>query len=280
MRSHRLVVLAGALIVFVVVAFARKQSVDNDAELNEGVQAYKNGRYEDAKLHFARAVDHDPTNVKAHMYLGTATAQEYIPGSDTPENIVLAQRAIEQYKIVLKLDASNVNAAKGIGYLFLQMRKFDDADEYYRKAIEIDPKDPENFYAVAVLDWTRTYQPRMFLRAKLNLKPEQALIRYAECWTVRDENKELVADAIEMLNKAIELRHDYDDAMAYMNLMYRERADIQCNDAKANAEDLKTADKWVDVTLGVKKLAAEKKRQERGSVTTDMDLPQSDSRDH
>ena len=33
-----------------------------------------------------------------------------------------------------------------------------------------------------------------------------------------------------MLEKALELRPDYDDAMAYMNLMYRERADLQCDD--------------------------------------------------
>ena len=46
--------------------------------------------------------------------------------------------------------------------------------------------------------------------------------------------------------------------MAYMNLMYRERADIQCGDAKAYAADLKTADDWVDLTLGTKKRKAEK----------------------
>jgi hypothetical protein len=85
-----------------------------------------------------------------------------------------------------------------------------------------------------------------------------------------------------MLNKAIELRHDYDDAMAYMNLMYRERADIQCGDAKAYAEDLKTADKWVDVTLAVKKLVAEKqsRKQPGSSLSTEKDSPQSDSPDH
>jgi hypothetical protein len=56
-----------------------------------------------------------------------------------------------------------------------------------------------------------------------------------------------------MLKKAIELRRDYDDAMAYMNLMYRERADIQCRDAKAYAADLKTADDWVDLTIATKR---------------------------
>jgi len=46
--------------------------------------------------------------------------------------------------------------------------------------------------------------------------------------------------------------------MAYMNLMYRERADIQCDDKDARAADLKTADEWVDKTMATKKAKAEK----------------------
>ena len=81
---------------------------------------------------------------------------------------------------------------------------------------------------MGVIDWTQTYQPRMETRAKLELKPEQSMINHTECWRVRDLNQEHVGDGIERLKKAIELRPDYGDAMAYRNLMYRERADIQC----------------------------------------------------
>jgi hypothetical protein len=48
--------------------------------------------------------------------------------------------------------------------------------------------------------------------------------------------------------------------MAYLNLMYRERADLDCDDLAARAEDLATADHWVDETLRVKKLKAEKSK--------------------
>jgi hypothetical protein len=43
-----------------------------------------------------------------------------------------------------------------------------------------------------------------------------------------------------------------------MNLMYRERADYECDDAAARAADKKTADEWVDKTMAVKKSKAEK----------------------
>ena len=47
-------------------------------------------------------------------------------------------------------------------------------------------------------------------------------------------------------------------SMAYLNLMYRERADLECEDLAARQRDLKTADQWVDKTLAVKKASAEK----------------------
>jgi tetratricopeptide (TPR) repeat protein len=253
MRSLRLVAFFSGLLCSSVFSVARPQATSGNPELDLGVQAYKNARYEEAIQHFKQAVDLDPTLLNARLYLATAYAQQYIPGADTPDNNKFAEQAIGQYKAVLERDPKNTNSVKGIAYLDLQMKQFDKAKEFYRKATELDPNDPEPYYSVAVIDWTQTYQPRMELRAKLDLKQLQPLIRSAECWQLRDANRELIDDGIVMLKKAIELRRDYDDAMAYMNLMYRERADIQCGDAKAYAADLKTADDWVDLTIATKK---------------------------
>jgi hypothetical protein len=49
--------------------------------------------------------------------------------------------------------------------------------------------------------------------------------------------------------------------MAYMNLMYRERADLQCDDSVAREADLKTADDWVDKTMAFKKAKTKKQPQ-------------------
>jgi tetratricopeptide (TPR) repeat protein len=257
MRSLRLVAFLSGLLCSSVFSVAGPQATSGNPELDLGVQAYKNARYEEAIQHFKQAVDLDPTLLNARLYLATAYAQQYIPGADTPDNNKFAEQAIDQYKTVLGRDPKNTNSVKGIAYLDLQMKQFDKAKEFYRKATELDPNDPEPYYSVAVIDWTQTYQPRMELKAKLDLKQLQPLIRSPECWQLRDANRELIDDGIVMLKKAIELRRDYDDAMAYMNLMYRERADIQCGDAKAYAADLKTADDWVDLTIATKKRKSE-----------------------
>lgn len=233
-------------------------------QLNKGVQAYKSARYEEAITHFKQAVDLDPTLLNARLYLATAYAQQYIPGADTPDNNQMGEQAIDQYKEVLQRDPQNVNSVKGIAYLYLQMKKFDDAKQYYRKAIDLDPNDPEPYYSVAVIDWTETYQPRMEERAKLGLKPEQPLSDKKVCHMLQAKNSDIIKDGVTMLEKALQLRPDYDDAMAYLNLLYRERADVQCEDAAARAADLKMADDWVDKTMAVKKARAEKQPGTQG----------------
>jgi hypothetical protein len=135
--------------------------------------------------------------------------------------------------------------------------------EYYEIASDADPKDPEPFYSIGVIDWSQCYQPRMEARAKLGMKPDQHLSsRKPEqkrlCDELQAKNWTIIEDGMNNLDKAIQLSPDYDDAMAYMNLMYRERADLECSDPGARSRDLQTADEWVDKAMAVKKAKAEK----------------------
>jgi tetratricopeptide (TPR) repeat protein len=256
-----LAIIAVGLAMLSTVACNKLQARD---QLNKGVQSYKSAKYEEAIDHFQKAVSLDHGLINARLYLATAYAQQYIPGADTEDNNRMAQQAIDQYKAVLERDPKNVNSVKGIAYLYLQMKKFEEAKQYYRKASELDPNDPEAYYSIGVIDWTQSYQPRMEERAKLGLKPEEALKDKKVCTTLRQKVADVIQDGISMLEKALQLRPDYDDAMAYMNLLYRERADLQCDNPAERAADLKTADEWVDKTMAVKKAKAEKQPTNTG----------------
>lgn len=259
MRPRFRLLLSIVLFWLAIVLTCNAQTVTANAEFDLGVSAYKQAKYEEAVQHFRQAVLLDPTFAPAHLHLASAYAQQYIPGVDSPENNQIGQQAVGQYSQVLALNPTldqQVSALKGIAYLYLNMKQFERAKEYDGKILEIDPDDPQTYYAIGVIDWTQSYQLRMEQRAKLNLKPDEPLIGTAECWKVRAENEERVEDGIEMLTKAISIRQTYDDAMAYMNLMYRERADIQCGNTRAYRSDLRTADQWVDVTLATKKAEA------------------------
>jgi len=105
-------------------------------------------------------------------------------------------------------------------------------------------------------------------RAKLGMKPDDSLPGKDKkvCAMLRDQNTANIQEGIDNLNKALQLRPDYDDAMAYMNLMFREKADVECDDKDARAADLKTADEWVDKTMATKKAKAEKQPGAQGIV--------------
>jgi len=271
------------LLTLAAVALALVCSVGCDKlrardQLNKGVESYKNSHFEQAIDHFQQAVQLDPSLTNARMYLATAYVSLYIPGVDSPDNLRNAQQAIDQYQKVLDDKPSReqkVNSAKGIAYLYLNMKKFDDAKKYYRLASDVDPNDAEPYYSVGVIDWTASYQPRMEERAKLGLKPEQNLNPKNKdekkvCDELKAKNMGVIQEGIDSLNKALQLRADYDDAMAYLNLMYREKADVECDDLSARAEDLKTADHWVDETLRVKKEKADRAARNPGGITVDQ----------
>jgi tetratricopeptide (TPR) repeat protein len=243
-------------------------------QLNKGVEAYKNTHYEEAINHFKQAVDLDPKLLNARLYLATAYVGQYIPGVDSPDNVRNAQEAISQFQQVIDDHPSReqkVNSAKGIASLYFNMKKFDEAKKYNHIVSELDPNDADPYYSIGVIDWTQAYAPRMEERAKLGLKPEEHLNAKNKdqkkvCDELKQKNMPTIQEGIDNLNKAIQLRPDYDDAMAYMNLMHREKADLECDDPAGRAEDLKEADSWLDKNLAVRKAKAEKQPGAQGIV--------------
>lgn len=225
-------------------------------QLNKGVLAYKNGLFQQSIEHFKQAVDLDPTLLNARLYLATAYSSLFMPGVETEENFRNAEAAIAVYKKVLETEPNNANSVGGIAYLNFQMKKLEEAKTWYRREIEIDPSNAEAYYSVGVIDWTQTYQPRMKVKSEHNLQPDEpikdAKVRNALCET----SLPLIEESFQNLNKAIELRSGYEDAMIYLNLMYREKADCE-GDASARAEDIKKADDLMQKVMDMRKAKAE-----------------------
>ena len=230
-------------------------------QLNKGVQAYKGANYEQAIEHFKNAINLDSDLKVAKMYLATAYAQQYVPGVDTPENMRNAQQAIDQYKTVLEGDPKNLTSLKGIAFLYMQQKKWDDSREYYKKAIEADPNDPETYYSVGVIDWSQVFKDASDMKAKEGLKVDDELKGKGSqkmCDEMKTKDGQAIDEGIKMLQTAIDKRQDYDDAMVYMNLLYRRRAsDMTCDDAQARAELIKSANDWSDKAMAARKKKAE-----------------------
>src|SRR5579863_9766340 len=63
-------------------------------ELNKGVAAYRDGKYDQAIKFFEDAKEDDPSLTNARLYLATAYATKYIPGAPGDENIRMGEAAV------------------------------------------------------------------------------------------------------------------------------------------------------------------------------------------
>lgn len=271
-RSARLVtVLAVAAALLNIAGCKKLQARD---KLNKGVQAYKNMKYEKAIEYFKDAVSMDKDLEVAKLYLATALMQQYVPGIDTPENNAYAQQAVDEYKEVLRDDPKNITALKGVASLYMNMKKFNESADYYKKAIDADPNDPEAYYSVGVIDWTAVYKDIADRKAKVSLGVEEQAKGRGFCEDVKAADGPRIDEGLKMLQIAMQKRQDYDDAMTYTNLLYHRKADTECGDQQAYQADLKAANDWSD-----KAMAARKKKFDEAAKKTNggivLDQPKS-----
>ena len=256
-----------ALAVVAALAFAttgceKLKARDN---LNRGVQAYKNAQYTQAVEMFEKAVQLDPTFATARLYLAMAYYMQYIPGAESPENQQMADHALEQFQKVLAQEPNNDVATQSIASIYFNEKKWDDAEQWYKKATTLNPKNKEGFYTLGVIAWSRWYKPWAEARAKLGMKPEDpGPIKDKK---VREELKTaylpVISGGLDNLQKALEVDKEYDDAMAYVNLLIRERADLDDN-ADEYKKDVETADNWVQKAMQTKKIKNERKPTSTG----------------
>lgn len=233
-------------------------------DLNKGVGAYRDGKYDQAIELFKDAKENDPSLINARLYLATAYATQYIPGAPSDENIKMGNEAVKEFQDVLSVDPNNISAIDGIGSILFNMagtpysrEKFDESKTYHQKHIALKPEDPEPYYWIAVIDWTLSYRSNLEARGKWRLDHAGKALKDDDPMPndIREayikENGQMIDEGIDSLKKALDLRPDYDDAMAYQNLLLRRKAD-EATAPDERAGLLKQADDFVEKAKEIK----------------------------
>jgi tetratricopeptide (TPR) repeat protein len=203
LRSKSVAGVTALLLMFTFEGCTKLKARDS---LNKGVRAFRDAKYETAVEHFKSAVELDPDLLNARLYLATAYAAQYVPGGESPENKELGQEAIKSFEVVLQKDPKNLGSVKGIAGIYLQMRQFERAKEYYIKTSELEPKNPEPFYSVGNVNWVLCYDRQN------PVSPTR--------------KAELVEEGLRYLDKALEIDPTYYNAHFYINLLYRQKAQV------------------------------------------------------
>jgi tetratricopeptide (TPR) repeat protein len=273
-RTSRTFVLILCVLALAVASASCSKLKARD-NLNKGVQAFKAGQFDSAINYFQTARDLDPSLMNARLYLATAYRAQYVPGAPSDENIRYATKAMEIYEGILRDDPTNLQAIDSMGWILFQLggtrfpgkpldfSKFEKSREYHLKHIQIKPDDPEPHYWVGVIEWTLAYNANAEARAKWNeTAPQARKIKRPED-PLPDKVREefaakyaaIVDNGITHLKKAIELNPEYDNAMAYLNLLYRQRADIVTS-MEEREQYFVEADKLVDRVKEIKQKRA------------------------
>lgn len=241
-------------------------------QLNKGVESYKAAKYEEAIGHFQKATELDPSLPMAKTYLATALAQNVVPGLETPDNLKTADQAISIFQQVLAQDPKDVNSLKQVAGIYFSIKKFNEAKDWQKKVLAADPKDPEAAYTVGVIDWTLAHQNVLKALGDAGLNDDgegnvKAPKKVLEA--IKEANAPLVEEALQYLNQAVSNRANYDDAMSYLNLVYRRKADVDYADPAAVKEDVANAKDWSAKAMGARKINEAKKNAGPGGITMD-----------
>jgi len=244
----KLILATVAILALALTSCAKLQARDN---LNKGVRAFRDAHYENAVNYFKQAVELDPDLTTAEIYLATAYSQQYIPGGRSEDNDKNAKLAIQTFEDVLKRDSNNVNALAGLASMYQSLgqtdtTQFQKAHDYYLKYAQLDSSNSVPFYAIGSVDWIMVYN-------KNNPLPE-------------DQQAKLIEEGLANLDKALALNPDYEDAMTYKNLLYREKARLS-DSADEKKQLIAQADEWFNKALETRKKNAEKKKLPGGEAS-------------
>jgi tetratricopeptide (TPR) repeat protein len=264
LRSNLLAASALSGVLFLTSGCAKLQSRD---QMNQGVMAYKNNHYPQAVQHFKEAVRLDPGNENAQLYLATSYMSQWVPGAESPDNEKNHDAAKREFDTVLASNPKNSLALASLAAMAYQSASagtpeqkaaaMEEARKWNLKRIEVDPKDSEAYYYLGVIDWAKAFTPIQTERVNQHMKADDpGPIKDVK---IRDELKEKyghdIQDGIDNLKKCLEIDKENEDAMSYMNLLLRKKADLEDTPDAAKA-DIAQAEDWSNKSLDMKKIKA------------------------
>jgi tetratricopeptide (TPR) repeat protein len=236
-------------------------------QLVKGVQAFKAGQYEQAINFFQTSINLDPNYPTAKLYLATTYASMVVPNLDTPDNLKTAQKALDGFNSVLADDPNDLNALRQIASIHRNIKKYDEAKADELKIISLDPKDSQANYTIAVIDWTQAYKNATTILGAAGMQDDgQGNPKKSKdvCAKIVAANTTLVSDALQYLNQAVSIDPTYNDAMDYLNLTYRRKADMECGNDAARKADIAQADSWTQKAMEARKANEAAKEKKLG----------------
>jgi TonB family protein len=197
---------------------------------------------------------------------GNIAFRQYSPGDPTKENLKLANEAYADFKSQLESNPKDAATLEKLGILLYQMAgtpfdptKFAESKKYYLRQIALQPNDPDPYFMVGCIDWTLANRANGQMRVDYNKEHLSSPVRGSDALPsslrigYASQYASMVNEGIENVEKALSLSPDDRDALAFLNLLLRRKADMveseterttllkQADDLVAKVNAMKTA---------------------------------------
>jgi tetratricopeptide (TPR) repeat protein len=220
-------------------------------EIKAANEAYQKEDYAGALPHYQRARQIDPSFPDLDRLVGYSEIGLYVPDDKSPKNEQHADRAILELNNYLKKRPDDRIARDALINMYLNANRTSQAIDYFRNYLIAHPADLEAVKSIATLyakqgDFNESlnwYQKITLLDSK---NPEAFYIFGVVCYEKVSKNPpadpaqkmEIITRGKDALQHAIDMKPDYAEAMAYLNLLWRQQAlvDALTDPVKAQAD--------------------------------------------
>lgn len=280
---------AAALILLLLVS-AGCNKFKSREEVREGNTYFKVGKYDTALAKYNLAMQLDPDAKKILLNVGLAYMGLYQPGSKAPQDVEYSQKAIDSLRGYLQAYPDDSKAAEYLVTLYNLTGRTDDAIAFYKDFVTKHPNDPKAQESLANLYFQR---PETFndglaaMQQAIALTPSKSDLKAlyetigAQAWDkayhfpdlTSDQKAPIITAGITAINKALDIDPNYEQALAFINLLYREQAAIE-TDPNKKQQDTDMADQYRAKAMAIVQAQQAQARKNAPATGSSTSTPQ------
>ncbi len=269
----------GLLIAAASISLVGCEKMQARSLIKEGNSLYKAGNLAEALRRYeqSRQLDPDFPTLQLHLgYTNMALAALYSP----PKSTYYYSGAADAFETLMKLAPADDRGPRYYLQVLLDADRLDDALTFLKKQHKRNPKDVKTVSSLGMVASKagKLDEALGWYEKRATLLPGEARARYligTLCWKQLYKNDRLAGEArvrladrgLAALEQALGIRPDYGEALTYANLLYRERAKGQVDQA-ARDRDMGKAREYYKRAMAVMKKAKAKAEADKTPAGT------------
>src|SRR4030065_2340116 len=138
-------------------------------------QLFKDGKFRKAMQEYEYTLKYNPNLIQAYRFLGESYKSLFKIGVTTPENMHIANKALDAFKKAYEAEPTNKEIIFSLGDMYDKLKDFNEAEKLYLRILDLEPGHLGHYYVVA--EFYKRYAAE---KAELRGKAESMYLRRVE----------------------------------------------------------------------------------------------------